>query len=183
MQDRNYVWAFQAWDYSGFESLYEKYVDLIFAFIYRKTSDRELAEDMTSQVWIKVLKSLEFFGEKDNANFKSWIYRIAQNTVIDHYRTRKEKIDIDAIAYPGISEDFAASIDNKKKLSQVVEYMWTLKAVEREVLALRIWDDLSYKHIARLIWKKEDTCKKIFSRGLEKIKANIVMLILIVMIF
>lgn len=184
MQDRNHVCAFQAWDYKGFEALYEKYVDTIFAFVYRRTSHRELAEDITSQVWIKVLKSLEFFWEKDNANFKSWVYRIAQNTVIDHYRCRKEKIDIDAIAHPWISEDFATNIDNKNKLRDVLEYMKKLKPIEREVLTLRIWDDLSYKHIASIVGKKENTCKKIFSRSLKKVTANISMLLLLlVMIF
>jgi DNA-directed RNA polymerase specialized sigma24 family protein len=61
VQDRKYIGAFQAGDYSGFEYLYEKYIDVIFAFILRKTSDKQITEDICSQVWIKVLKSLEFF--------------------------------------------------------------------------------------------------------------------------
>jgi len=179
MQDRKYVSAFQAGDYSGFESLYDKYIDVIFAFILRKTSDVQLAEDITSNVWIKVLKSLEFFGERDNANFKSWIYCIAQNTVIDHYRTQKEIVDLDSIAEPWISSDFAKIIDQKSKLKEVTDYMDTMKPIEREVVTLRIWDDLSYKHIAKILDKKEDACKKIFSRTLKKIKANIGVLIVI----
>lgn len=183
MRDREYICRFQNGDFDAFGVLYEKYIDAIFAFIYRKTSDREIAEDLTSRVWMKALKSLEFFGDKNNANFKSWIYRIAHNTVIDYYRTRKEKIDIDAIIEPWISLDFAAEIDNSDKLAQVVEYLWQLKAIEREIVILRIWDDLSYKCIAKLLDKKEDNCKKIFSRALKKIQGNIVMMLLILFIF
>lgn len=179
MQDRKYVSAFQAGDYSGFESLYEKYIDVIFAFILRKTSDTQVAEDICSQVWIKVLKSLEFFGDKENANFKAWIYCIAQNTVIDYYRSKKEKIDIEGISEPWINLDFAAYIDQKSKLEEVLDYMDTLKPTEREIVTLRIWDDLSYKHIAKILDKNEDACKKTFSRALKKIQANIKIVIFI----
>lgn len=116
MRDRKYITRFQAGDFEAFGFLYERYIDNIFAFVYRKTSDREVAEDITSKVWMKALRSLEFFGEKDNANFKSWIYRIAQNTVIDYYRTRKEQVDIDNIVETGICNNFAKNIDNKDKL-------------------------------------------------------------------
>jgi RNA polymerase sigma-70 factor (ECF subfamily) len=116
MRDRKYIDRFQAGDFEAFGFLYERYIDNIFAFVYRKISDKEIAEDLTSRVWMKALKSLEFFGEKDNANFKSWIYRIAQNTVIDYYRCHKEQVDIDAIVEIGISNDFACEIDNKDKL-------------------------------------------------------------------
>jgi len=180
MQDRKNITLFQSGDYAGFERLYEKYIDVIFAFILRKTSDTQVAEDICSQVWIKVLKSLEFFGDKDNANFKSWVYCIAQNSVIDYYRTRKGDVDIDAIAEPGISNDFASMIDQKNKLEKVTEYMQTMKPTEREILTLRIWDDLSYKQIAKILSKKEDACKKSFSRGIKKITANISMLLLII---
>jgi len=61
MQDREYINRFQAGDYEAFGALYEKYIDQIFAFIYRKTSHREVAEDICSKVWTKALKSLEFF--------------------------------------------------------------------------------------------------------------------------
>lgn len=153
--------------------LYERYIDQIFAYIYRKTSDREVAEDICSQVWIKALKSLEFFGEDENAHFKAWIYRIANNSVIDYYRTRKEKVDIDEIIEPGIREDFAAQIDAKDKLTEIRKFLDTLSDIQKEIFILRIWDDMSYKHIAKLLGKKEDNCKKIFSRTLEKLKANI----------
>lgn len=183
MRDRKYIDRFQAGDFEAFGVLYERYIDNIFAFVYRKTSDREIAEDLTSRVWMKALKSLEFFWDRDNANFKSWIYRIAQNTVIDYYRIRKEKIDIDAIVEIGISSDFAAEIDNSDKLWKVVSYLSELKSIEREIVTLRIWDDLSYKQIAALVWKKEDNCKKIFSRALKKIQENIVMMILLLFMF
>lgn len=51
--------------------------------------------------------------------------------------------------------------------------MQELSSLEREIVTLRVWDDLSYKHIAKILDKKEDACKKTFSRALKKIQANV----------
>jgi len=181
MRDRDYVSSFQSWDFDAFWALYEKYIDNIFSFIYRKTSDHQIAEDLTSKVWMKALKGLEFFWEQDNANFKSWIYRIAQNTVIDYYRSHKQEGDIEDCLHLGFSPDFVESIDNNNKLSEVKAYLWQLKDIEQEIVTLRVWDNLSYKQIAKILEKKEDNCKKIFSRALKKIKSNIGMILLILL--
>ena len=61
MRDRKYISRFQNGDFEAFGVLYERYIDQIYAFIYRKTGEKEIAEDLTSQVWMKALKSLEFF--------------------------------------------------------------------------------------------------------------------------
>ena len=122
---------------------------------------------------MKALKSLEFFSEKENAGFKSWIYRIAHNTVIDYYRTSKTQLDLDSIYDIGISPNLAQQIDDKDTLKRVSEYLEKLKLIEKEIVILRIWDDLSYKEIAEICEKKEDNCKKIFSRALQKIQTNI----------
>ena len=150
--------------------------------MYRKTGERELAEDLTSQIWMKALKSLEFFGEMENAGFQSWIYRIAHNTVIDHYRTQKTQLDLDSIYEIGISSDIGKQIDDTDTLGRVLEYLDTLKCIEREIVILRIWDDLPYTSIAKLCDKKEDNCKKIFSRALKKIQANVQMIFILVII-
>lgn len=182
MRDRKYVTRFQNWDFSAFEVLYERYIDKIYAFVLRKTSDHEVAEDLTSQIWMKVLKSLEFFWEKENAGFSSWLYRIAGNTVIDYYRCNKSDTSLDDVVEIWFSQDIASHIDDTDTLERVLEYLEELKPIEKEIVILRVWDDLSYKEIAEICQKKEDNCKKIFSRALGKIKANIGILLLFVLI-
>lgn len=183
MRDRQYINRFQNWDFEAFGVLYERYIDKIYAFILRKVSDKETAEDLCSQVWMKAMKSLEFFWEKENAGFSSWIYRIANNTVIDYYRTKKDITDLDAAWEVGISKDIAQTIDDSDTLNRVQKYLDTLKPLEKEIVILRIWDDLSYKEISRICSKKEDNCKKIFSRALQKIQANISILLIILLVF
>ena len=96
------------------------------------------------------MKALERFEAQEGASFKSWIYRIAQNTIIDYYRSKKEQVDIDEISEIGFHENITDIIDNKEKLLRVREFLKTLKPIEQEIIFLRIWDDLSYKEIAEI---------------------------------
>lgn len=91
-------------------------------------------------------------------------------------------MDIDAIVEIGISHDFAQEIDSKDTLSRVLQYMQELKPIEREIVTLRIWDDLSYTEIAKICDKKEDNCKKILSRALAKIGANVAIFLFFLLI-
>lgn len=183
MQERDYIIAYQNGDFNAFAKLYEAYIDKIFAFVYRKTSDKEVAEDLCSQSWMKAMRSLKMIQVDERTNFKAWIYTIANNTVIDYYRTHKGEVDIDCICERGVSEDFAAQLDAKNTLKQISEYLWELKEIEKEIFTLRVWDDLSYKEIAWLLGKSQDACKKSFSRTLKKISAHIWILIVWIILF
>ncbi len=183
MQEQDYITRYQKGDFSAFWALYEEYVDQIFAYVLRKTSDREVAEDLTSQIWMKAMKGLKNFDFQEGASFKSWIYRIASNIVIDYYRSKKEQVNLDEIAEIWISENLASQIDNKDSLTQVLNFLKKLKPIEEEIVILRIWDDLSYKEIAEITWKKEDNCKQIYKRSLEKIQANCSLLLFIMIFF
>ena len=182
MQTQDCITRFQEWDFDAFGELYAEYIDQIFTFIFRKTSQREIAEDLTSHVWMKAMKWLSNFSETEGASFKSWIYCIARNTVIDYYRTQKQETDIESIAEIGFSEDIWKHVDNQDKLKEVESFLSELKPIEREIVILRLWDELSYKEVAEVVGKKEDNCKQIYKRTLEKVQANI-QLCLTVLIF
>ncbi len=182
MQDQELIVRFQEGDFDAFGDLYERYIDRIFAFILRKTSDRQVAEDLTSQVWMKTMKGLSWFSSKKWASFRSWIYRIAQNTVIDYYRTKKQDIAIDEMVEIWFSLDIEKYIDDRRKLQEVQEFLRGLKKIEQEIVILRVWDELSYREIAEITGKKEDNCKQIFGRTLKKIRAHIIAFFLIIIL-
>src|SRR6056297_2278284 len=72
----------------SFNWLYERYIKKIYNFIYYKTMHQETAEDLTSQTFIKALNKINSF-DSEQGTFQAWLYKIARNTVIDHYRTQK----------------------------------------------------------------------------------------------
>jgi RNA polymerase sigma factor (sigma-70 family) len=79
--------AAMEYDDAALSELYDRYEVKIFTYIYRRTGDESLAEDLTSQVFLKMLESIR--DQKAwRSSFSGWLYKIAHNLVIDHYRRR-----------------------------------------------------------------------------------------------
>ena len=182
MTDIQLIEQYKTWDTHAFWLIYEKYIDQIYKFVYFKVSSKEIAEDIVSEAFIKWLNSLENFVPKSEGSFKSWMYTISYNLVKDYYRTKKEKIDIEEVFNIWVEEYFWDNFDNKEKLDEVLEFLKTLKDEQREILVMRIWNDLSYNEISVITGKSVDNCKKIVSRVLKSINANLASLIILMMI-
>lgn len=184
MEDKELVIQCQSGNLSMFWELYDRYIDRIYKFIYIKTSSREIAEDIASEVFYKAMNSIgSFRSAEEGTSFKSWIYTIANNKVIDFYRTQKQVSDIEDCYDLWIHNDFSWDVDNKDKIDKVLAFIETLKVDQKEVVLLRVWEDLSYKEISEITGKSLDNCKKIVSRSLKNIQANFILILLIILIF
>lgn len=183
MKIEKIIKEFQKWKLDNFWELYEEFVGKIYNFIYYKLLDKELSEDITSEVFFKIMKSCESFSGTTIQEFSSWSYKIAYNSVIDHYRTQKENTaleDIENIKW--YEYDIAWNIDNKNKLGEVLDYLNKIDENQKTIFIMRIWDDLSYKEISDITWKSVDNCKKIVSRLVAQLEANINYLFLFILI-
>ena len=167
------------WDLNNFWNIYDKYIDKIYNFVYLKTTNREVAEDIVSDVFLSAINNISSFKIESSSSIQAWLYKIAYNKVIDFYRTNKDFEDVWDCLELSCQSDFWQDIDNKDKLKQVFKYLENIKKEHREILIYRIWDDLSYKEISEITWKSVDNCKKIVSRTLKEISANFLILILI----
>ena len=182
MTDIQLIEQYKTWDTHAFGLIYEKYIDQIYKFVYFKVSSKDIAEDIVSESFIKGLNSLEKFVPKTESSLKSWLYTIAYNNVKDYYRTKKEEIDIEEVFNICTKECFWENLDNKEKLKEVIDFLATLKEEQREILIMRIWNDLSYKEISEITGKSVDNCKKIVSRVLKNVNTNLASLIILMMI-
>lgn len=161
-------------DLEVFGELYERFVRKIYDFLYYKTFDREVAEDLTQETFMKALKKIDSFHGTSESEFKSWLYTIAHHTAIDRFRTESETTSLDGHGeIRANAEDPGEHIDRTGKLAEVLGYLDTLPREHRDIIMMRIWDDLSYKEISEITGKSVDNCKKIVSRGLAQIQANI----------
>lgn len=153
----------------NFAGLYDLYSKAIYQFIYYKTHHRETAEDLTSLTFMKALDAIQSFdGEK--GSFKSWLYQIARNNVIDHYRSQKETQDLEDAWDIRDKTDIERDADFLLKIEAVQDYMKKLKADQREVILLRLWNNYSFKEIADVMGKTEAACKMTFKRVIEKLR-------------
>ncbi len=184
MNDIEIVTLCQKWQLDSFWELYERYVDKIYKFIYLKTYDVDLAQDLTSQTFLKALDKINQFKVWENANFNAWIYRIAYNLIVDNYKKEeKDQItNIDEILEIWYTQDFAQNVDNKEKLKEVLKYFDTLKEKHKQILLMRLWEDLSYKEISEITGESVANCKKIVSRTLSKVPSELMALIFILLL-
>lgn len=181
MDDLEIIKSCQKWNSANFWLLYDKYIDKIYNFIYLKTYDKQISEDLTSDTFFKVLNKIDLINISWDYNFNSWIYKVAYNNVIDFYKTKKEELNIEDIYNLSKEENIWNDIDNKDKLKEVFKYINSLKQEHRDILVMRLWDNLSYKEISEITWKSVDNCKQIFSRNIKKVNENITMTLLILL--
>lgn len=171
----------QAGRLSAFDNLYTLHVDAIYKFLHRRTLVREIAEDLTSVTFLKAMESIRSF-DPERGPFRAWLYRIARNTLIDHYRRgSSHTVDIESV-WDLPSEDSASelaeqSIDARK----LHEGLQRLKPAQRQIVLLRVWEGLSYKEIAEITGKSENTCKVTFSRAVSELRAHLPSLLLLLL--
>lgn len=156
---------------AAFSQLYDRYIKKIYAFVFFKTHHTQTAEDLTSEVFMKALRALNSF--KSNAGtFQSWLYQIARNRVIDHYRSDRSRDTIEDAWDIADDGDLAADIDTKHKLEKVREIINSLDSAKRDILILRLWQDLPYQQIAEITGTTEASCKMTVSRVLKSIRKS-----------
>lgn len=159
-------------DSAAFGRLYEMYFDRIYRYIYYRSLHRETAEDLCSKTFLKALDKLSTYNPKKGA-FGSWLYRIASNSLTDHFR-KNGRLEFHGGVWELPSEaDHVLDVHNKIYWEKLKPVLDELPAEKRDLIMMRIWDDLSFREIAELTGKSEAACKMSFGRTLKMLKDSI----------
>lgn len=156
----------------NFDALYTRHLKGIYAFIFYRTMERYTAEDLTSQTFLKAYENLSSFNPKKGA-FSTWLYRIARNTVFDHFRTLHKHEDIDEVWDLPSDDNPFLKASNKLDYEQIHQALQHLSKEKRELVLLRLWDGLSYKEIAEITGKSEASLKMMFSRTISEVRETL----------
>jgi len=170
----------QKGELEAFGPLYDQYLQPIYQFIYFKTHHRETAEDLTSQVFMKAIKAVVSF-DPQKASFKTWLYQIARNTVIDHYRSFKGTQVLEDAWGVSDKADVERDVDFQMKMEAVEVYLEKLKPEHREIILLRIWGGHPFAEIAEITGKTEAACKMSFKRVIEKLRDDLTPLLILLL--
>lgn len=155
-------------DAEAFGDLYERYLDEIQRFVFYRAADRLEAEDLTETVFLKAWEALPRF-ESSNVNLRAWLYRIAHNTLIDHYRTRKVTTELsDQLhdAHP-LPERVVQDLDDQKRLAMLIK---TLDPTLQQVIACRFVNGLSHAETSEIMSIKEGHVRVLQLRALQKLR-------------
>ena len=157
-------------DRDAFACLYDAYIERIHHYIYYRVYDREVAEDLTSLVFLRVWENLGTF-KVGQTPFMGWVYRIAHNAVIDYYRTRKPLIALEDVDPQNLSHSDRTDegIDLMNLSQRLVMAMDGLTSTQREVLILRFIWGLTTRDIARRLHKGQGAIRALQMRGLRKL--------------
>ena len=161
MQDEEVlVQRAQQKDNQAFAQLYEAYFEKIYRYISFRVRNEMEAEDMTQQVFMKVLNSISTYKSK-GVPFSSWIYRIAHNLVVDFMRQQNKKttVDIDGLQLVSPAEDPQSVIERQMDVEDLKKASQRLTASQQEVLSLRFAGELSIIECAQIMGKSEGAIK------------------------
>lgn len=148
---KNYV----AGDENALTILINRHQSKIYGFIYSKLSDRDISDDIFQDTFIKVIKTLKSNSYNEEGKFLPWVMRISHNLIIDHYRRNKKMPmyrETEEFSIFSIMSDNMPNIESQLITTQVEndlrKLIEELPAEQKEVLMMRMYQDLSFKEIS-----------------------------------
>ena len=144
-------------DENALSILIKRHQSKIYGFIYSKVTDRDIADDIFQDTFIKVIKTLKSNSYNEEGKFLPWVMRISHNLIVDHFRRNKKMPmyrETEEFSIFSIMTDNSPNVENRiiteqveSDLQRIIEQ---LPDDQKEVLQMRIYQDLSFKEIADL---------------------------------
>lgn len=156
MTDEELVVSYARGNNEAFEELLGRHQQPLYAYIFFTVRDSGIADDIFQDTFIKAITTIQQGKYIESGKFKAWITRIAHNLIIDHFRQKKSEntisndhYEMDLFNNPSLCEDTVETQMVKAQVfSDVKRLMNSLPDIQREVVEMRYYKDLSFKEIA-----------------------------------
>ncbi len=161
----------RAGDAEAFGRLYDRFQPEILRYLTHRTRSPETAEDLCQQVFLKAWQAIPRF-EQRGVPFRAWLYRMAHNQMVDHYRTVKPTRDLADIDPPDDTDHEQAMLD--AELTEALQgALERLSEDHRQVLTLRFLMEKSAREIGEIMGRKEVTIRGLQMRALQALRREI----------
>lgn len=160
----------QAGDSGAVSELYAQYAGLILRYLYARLYERELAQDLTQEVFIKVIKGIGKFEYRDEKSFLGWLYTIASNVLTSYQRRRSflsTPLDSQENLVDSRSQNDVRSVYDRVVLQEAIGQ---LTDDQQQVLTLRFFADMTNSEIATALNRSEGAIKAIQYRALQTLQ-------------
>lgn len=148
----------------GLKQIYQAYVGLIYSVVYDMTGQREDAQDITSDFFIRLWERADTY--RFGGKHKAWLITIARNMTIDFMRKHKRELPVEEVP-EGEGEDVSLEVVGNLSFREAMEQ---LKPGEREVMDLKILGDFTFQEISRVLEKPMGTVTWLYRQGLKKLR-------------
>ncbi|MGE0710710.1 MAG: sigma-70 family RNA polymerase sigma factor [Planctomycetota bacterium] len=163
--DHELLERYRRGDARAMDVLVDRHAATVYAFVFRFHGDPTLAEDLTQEVWLKVIRHAGSF--EGRSRFTTWVYRIARNVCLDHLRHRQRHPDLarsegDPFALEELEAGGAPPLERasrKELAAQVADAVASLPERQREVFLLREQQELTFTEIADVLEVPRETVK------------------------
>lgn len=165
----------QSISYAQYLKYYWEYHEKIYRYLYfRCYEDRELAEDLTSETFLKAFEKLDTFNPEHS--FSSWVYAIARNSLIDHFRKNSSRV---TVSIEPFEDFFASDIDLEVQLSgkfardQLLQYVSELPGNLEELVLLKYFNDYENSEIQEMLGINPNTLRVQLHRAMKQLQSII----------
>jgi RNA polymerase sigma-70 factor, ECF subfamily len=151
-------------------ALYEQNRLGVFRFLYYRVGDTQTAEDLTSEVFLRMITALESYRPQ-NASFEAWLYQIARNLAIDHYRKASVRNHLPLEEnLTAETQDVDKTVESNLTHEHLRRALAKLTDVQRDVIVLRFVNGLPISVVAQTLHKSEDSVKSLQRRALSALR-------------
>jgi RNA polymerase sigma factor (sigma-70 family) len=172
MTDEQIMEAVKTGDLQQASLLFDRYHKRLFNFLARMAMDRDLAEDLTQNVFLRMIKYRTSYRE--GAKFQSWIYQVARNVFSDHYQTMKNRkadfVDVEKMSERMADSEESAMMDEQEKLLH--RSMAMLSEEQRELLVLTRYQQMKYEEVASIMDTTVANIKVKVHRAIAKLREH-----------
>lgn len=168
--DGELVAALQRHDQDAVLTVYRRYVDAIYRYAYYQVGDAAMAEDVVSEVFLRMLEKIESYRYQ-GIPLSAWLYRIAHNLITDHFRAMGKRDggnDHDSIV--AALPDPARVVETRLTVEQLRQALCSLTEEQRQVVLLKFVEDLDNRHVATILGKSEGAIKSLQHRALDALR-------------
>ena len=158
-----------AGDHEAFERIFDRHADLVYRFVQRRTGDKTLAEDTTSEVFLEAWRQRRKV-QLVSGSLRSWLLGVASNLIRRYWRSaHRRNAAIARLPAPGLEPDHADSVserlDDQQRLIDLHARLEAMPSKNAEVLLLWAWEELSYEEISRVLQIPVGTVRSRLSRA------------------
>lgn len=171
---RGLVERAQRGDRAALEELYLTHFDRIYSYLHMSVGSRHDAEDLTTQTFVKMLESIGRFRWQ-SVPFSAWLFRIAHNLAMDHFRSRRRWQPEEEIPEPSGAEETSAEEQALASIGQtsLMELIARLSPEQRQVLTLKFVFRFSNGEVATILEKTEGAVKSLQHRALSSLQKHV----------